>query len=328
MATPRKCLHPNVTQGMSETPDLPEPYCVKRNTRHSWCTNVIAAQHGCVIWRSRYGTITMPKSLRKHELTAPRSRTQRPGFQPPKKCKNSRYSWLPRTMPYGRRWAPILSGSLILKQLDSIDELIKSTPSAQAAIVLWDARNHPSLRQCCRACNLHSSRFAVVALDDAQQRRRLDASDSTSPGRRARGLPIVGHELSQRARQPRTKKSNSRLALLGDGSGAARARPVCAEKTLAASRVVIGGVLVAAVRRLSACPAAARPRIKPPPRPPCAAQGSASSCRSRAAAAVKSPADADEKVDALIEKARASDARPALHRSARPAARSPSIAKC
>jgi hypothetical protein len=38
-------LHPNVTQGMSETPDLPEPYCVKQNTKHSWCTSVIAAQH-------------------------------------------------------------------------------------------------------------------------------------------------------------------------------------------------------------------------------------------------------------------------------------------
>jgi hypothetical protein len=41
---PMMPLHPNVTQGMSETPDLPEPYCVKQNTKHSWCTNVIAAQ--------------------------------------------------------------------------------------------------------------------------------------------------------------------------------------------------------------------------------------------------------------------------------------------
>jgi hypothetical protein len=41
-------LHPNVTQGMSETHDLPEPYCVKQNTKHSWCTNVIAAQHDLV----------------------------------------------------------------------------------------------------------------------------------------------------------------------------------------------------------------------------------------------------------------------------------------
>jgi hypothetical protein len=45
-AIPLTPLHPNVTQGMSETPDLPEPYCVKQNIKRSWCTNVIAAQHG------------------------------------------------------------------------------------------------------------------------------------------------------------------------------------------------------------------------------------------------------------------------------------------
>ncbi len=43
-----------------------------------------------------------------------------------------------------------LGSNLILKQLDSIDELIRSTPSGQAAIVLWDARNHPDPAACCR----------------------------------------------------------------------------------------------------------------------------------------------------------------------------------
>jgi hypothetical protein len=42
---PMMPLHANVTQGMSETADLPEPYCVKQNTERSWCTNVIATQH-------------------------------------------------------------------------------------------------------------------------------------------------------------------------------------------------------------------------------------------------------------------------------------------
>jgi hypothetical protein len=42
---PMPPLHANVTQGVSETSDLPEPYCVKQNTRHPWCTDVIAAQH-------------------------------------------------------------------------------------------------------------------------------------------------------------------------------------------------------------------------------------------------------------------------------------------
>jgi hypothetical protein len=48
-AIPIKPLHPNVTQGMSETHDLPEPYCVKQNTKRSWCTDVIAAQHCWII---------------------------------------------------------------------------------------------------------------------------------------------------------------------------------------------------------------------------------------------------------------------------------------
>jgi hypothetical protein len=43
-AIPMVPARPNVTQSMSETPDLPEPYCVKQNTERSWCTNVIAAQ--------------------------------------------------------------------------------------------------------------------------------------------------------------------------------------------------------------------------------------------------------------------------------------------
>jgi hypothetical protein len=43
-AIPTERARPNVTQSMSETPDLPEPYCVKQNTKRSWCTNVIAAQ--------------------------------------------------------------------------------------------------------------------------------------------------------------------------------------------------------------------------------------------------------------------------------------------
>jgi len=43
-AIPMVRAQPNVTQSMSETPDLPEPYCVKQNTKRSWCTNVIAAQ--------------------------------------------------------------------------------------------------------------------------------------------------------------------------------------------------------------------------------------------------------------------------------------------
>jgi hypothetical protein len=47
---------------MSKTPDLPEPYCVKQNRRRSWCTNVIAAQHGCLFGDREMGYNDAEKS--------------------------------------------------------------------------------------------------------------------------------------------------------------------------------------------------------------------------------------------------------------------------
>jgi len=191
-----------------------------------------------------------------------------------------------------------LGASLILKQLDSVDELIKSTPSAQAAIVLWDARNHSEPAAVLSRLNLHSSRFAVVALDNAGS-----ADAWTLPIQHRQvvshvSLPIVAAELS-RALEGAQEEVNSRLALLGDGSPPAAAES--APKRTWLVPVVIGGVLVAAVGAYMISRKGSTP-VKPTPAPaPIASapsQGSAAP-----AAAVKSPADADEKVDALMEKA-------------------------
>src|SRR3981189_3177080 len=114
---------------------------------------------------------------------------------------------------------PQVGNELILKQLDSIDELISATPSGQAAIVLWDARNHPEPAAVISRLHLHSSRFAIVALDEASssgawalpiQHRQIVAHV---------GLPIVGSVLST-ALDSAHEEVNSRLALLGDGVGA------------------------------------------------------------------------------------------------------------
>jgi len=197
-----------------------------------------------------------------------------------------------------------LGASLILKQLDSVDELIKATPSAQAAIVLWDARNHPEPAAVLSRLNLHSSRFAVVALDDAGS-----ADAWTLPIQHRQvvahvGLPIVAAELA-RALDSAQEEVNSRLALLGDGS----TPPVTdsAPKKTWLVPVVIGGVLVAAVGAYFLSRKAPT-QVKPTAVVSAPSQGSAAPAAmapaaTAPAAAVKSPADADEKVDALIEKA-------------------------
>src|SRR5580704_274588 len=116
-------------------------------------------------WRSRYGTITMPKSLRIQELAAPDA-AERPVLQAVKKSKLSVLLITGDDSLWPQVGADIAAG-FVLKQLDSVDELVGGTPSGQAAIVLWDARKHPEPAAVLTRLNLHSSRFAVVALDDA-----------------------------------------------------------------------------------------------------------------------------------------------------------------
>jgi TonB family protein len=234
----------------------------------------------------------MPKSLRIQELATPETAVQ-PVLQSVKKSK------LPVLLVTGddSLWPQVgadLGSGLVLKQLDSIDELVNSTPSAQAAIVLWDARNHPEPAAVLSRLNLHSSRFAVVALDDAGS-----ADAWTLPIQHRQvvahvGLPIVAGELSS-ALDSAQEEVNSRLALLGDGSAPIEIDSPAPKKPWLVPAVV-GGVIIAAAGAyfLSRGPT----EVKPAPTVRAPAQASAAP-----PAAVKSPADADEKVDALIEKA-------------------------
>jgi TonB family protein len=234
----------------------------------------------------------MAKSLRIQELATPETAVQ-PVLQSVKKSK------LPVLLVTGddSLWPQVgadLGSSLVLKQLDSIDELVNSTPSAQAAIVLWDARNHPEPAAVLSRLNLHSSRFAVVALDDAGS-----ADAWTLPIQHRQviahvGLPIVASELTS-ALDSAQEEVNSRLALLGDGSAPIEIDSPAPKKPWLVP-AVIGGVIIAAAGAyfLSRGPT----EVKPAPTVSAPAQGSAAP-----PPAAKSPADADEKVDALIEKA-------------------------
>ena len=241
----------------------------------------------------------MPKSLRIQELATPET-AERPVLQPVKKSKLSVLLITEDDSLWPQVGADLGAG-LVLKQLDSIDELIKSTPAAQAAIVLWDARNHPEPAAVLSRLNLHSSRFAVIALDEASS-----ADAWTLPIQHRQvvahvGLPIVASVLSSALDSAR-EEVNSRLALLGDGS--APLETDSAPKKTWLVPVVIGGVLVAAVGAYLLSRGGST-QVTPTPTPAIASAPSKGSVAPSAAAptAVKSPADADEKVDALMEKA-------------------------
>ena len=149
---------------------------------------------------------------------------------------------------------PHLSGELILKQVDSIDELLTATAPGQPAIVLWDARGEAAAAAVLTRLQLHSACFAVVALDDAG-----NAAAWTNPvGLRQiiaqAAVPVLADALKAALESAR-EEVLARTALLGDGNAAthgAAARGAAASAAGARRfpwipAAVILGVLIASV---------------------------------------------------------------------------------
>jgi TonB family protein len=236
----------------------------------------------------------MPKSLRKQELEAPEA-LEPPSLQSVKKQK------LPVLLVTedDELWPLIgadLSGGLALKQVDSIEELLSSTPSGQAAIVLWDARNNADPAATLSRLHLHSSRFAIVALDNLSSEGAWTLPIQQRQVVAHVGLPIAGETLSS-ALDSAHEEVNSRLALLGDGSAAAAPALGAPRKPWLVPAIIVAVVAAAAVAFMLTRPGttevktaavASKPNKAPPP---------------PAAAPSKSPAEADERVEALIDKA-------------------------
>jgi protein TonB len=234
----------------------------------------------------------MAKSLRKHEVAVPE-----PSEQPaPEASKKKKLAVLLVTED-DELWPLIgadLSAAFTLKQLDSIDELIQSAPSGQAAIVLWDARNNSDHAAVLSRLHLHSSRYAIIALDEA-----LSTGAWTIPIQQRQvvahvGVPFTGGALAA-ALDNAHEEVNSRLALLGDG-----AEPVLAvagpPKRPWLVPAIIGGVLAAAVVAYLLTRHSST-EVSPPP------TAAATANNTPAVPAQPKAVDVDEKVDALIQKA-------------------------
>jgi TonB family protein len=181
-----------------------------------------------------------------------------------------------------------LSADLILKQLDSVDELYATVQSGQAGIVLWDARGQANSSAVLSKLNLHSSRFAVIVLDSS-----AGAGSWTLPLQHRQIVAHVGLPLSNtvlgKALESAREEIGARLALLGDQSSVptlpAKKRDMKRWLPLGIGALVVfaGGAAFLFMRGSGA---------------PERAQTTAPEAIER-----KAPEALDEKVDALIERA-------------------------
>jgi TonB family protein len=194
-----------------------------------------------------------------------------------------------------------VGGDLVLKQVDSIDELLTATTSGQPAIVLWDARNQTDLAGVLSRLQLHSPRIAVVALDEAS-----GAPAWTNPIALRQvvahvTLPIPAADLKA-ALESAHEEVDARVALLGDGSAAtasagspgteSAAAPVGPRTVPWIPASVIMGVLIAGAGAFIVLRHSDTPVNPAPAGPAHAAQPPG-----------KAPMGGDEKVDLLTEKA-------------------------
>jgi TonB family protein len=184
-----------------------------------------------------------------------------------------------------------LDAHLVLKQLDSIEELLTAVPAGQPAIVLWDARNQTEAAAVLSRLQLHSTRFAVVALDDPGNAHTWSNPIVLRQVVAHVGVPVQTENL-RTALDSAQEEVGVRTALLGDG-GAAAGAPSDGRKIPWIPAAIIAGALIAGaaayllLRHDNA-------QVTPPP---AAAPAQAPQPTANA------PAASEEKVDLLIEKA-------------------------
>ena len=142
-----------------------------------------------------------------------------------------------------------LSKDLILKQVDSVDELLTATQPGQAAILLWDARNQTDSAVVLSRLQLHSPRFAVIALDDAGRESAWTSPIALRQVVAQLPVPVLPEDLKT-ALESAHEEVNARVALLGESgdhtpAGAAPATPSGPRSVPWVPAAVIGGVLIA-----------------------------------------------------------------------------------
>ena len=196
-----------------------------------------------------------------------------------------------------------LSSEMVLKQVDSVDELLTTTPAGQPAIVLWDARGLTDAATVLSRLQLHSPCFAVVALDDPGS-----AAVWTNPIALRQiiaqvAIPVLPEELRAAIDSGREEVAARTALLDGDrmhgaaspgaaAHGGAMPPVPSARQSPWLPAAIIAGVLIAAVGTFLLVRHSGGVKPAPPPSPIAAPQP-----------AGKASAAADEKVDLLIEKA-------------------------
>jgi TonB family protein len=193
-----------------------------------------------------------------------------------------------------------LTAAMVLKQIDSVDELVSSTPGGQPGIVLWDARNNSDPAAVLSRMNMHSSRFAIVALDNESSANAWSLPTQHRQVVGHVGLPING-DAFKNILDSAHEEANTRMALLGDGSSTPSGSGDSPKRSLLIPGAIAAGVVVAAAAFYFMRGGNSEPKTATPATP--AATTPAAQPAGTPTPPVKASSEADEKIYSLIDKA-------------------------
>jgi TonB family protein len=158
-------------------------------------------------------------ATRKNESAGSESAAPKPAVPAAKKAKVS-VLLITRDEMLWPQIGAHLGKEMILKQVDTVDELLTAVPSGQAAIVLWDARNDAAAATVLSRMQLHSPRFAVIALDDADSAHAWAGPIALRQVVAHLPVPVPPAHLKI-ALESANEEVNARVALLGESGAAA-----------------------------------------------------------------------------------------------------------
>jgi TonB family protein len=186
-----------------------------------------------------------------------------------------------------------LSKELILKQVDSVDELLDVTCAGHPAIVVWDARQQTDAPAVLSRLQLHSPRFAVVVLDETSNAHAWTNPTALRQVVAHVAVPIPGADLAT-ALETAQEEVNARVALLGESGGVASGKSAGKRKFPWIPVAVVLGVSIAGATGYFVMQHGdTAAKIVP----------AASPLRAPTPATAKASVNSDDKVDLLIEKA-------------------------
>ena len=161
----------------------------------------------------------MQSATKKNESAGSESAAHKPSAPSAKKARHS-VLLITRDDALWPQIGAHLGKELILKQVDSVDELLTAVPSGQAAIVLWDARNQGDAAAVLSRMQLHSPRFAVIAVDDADRAHTWTGPIALRQVVAHLPVPVPPGHLKI-ALESAIEEVSARVALLGEGDTAA-----------------------------------------------------------------------------------------------------------